>query len=246
MGDKLGIYDLLATLVPGALIVCLLAVAAPGLAAHFKSLSLPDVFAVVILTAVAIFAGNVVQAVGSLVDPLLHRTWTGTWGKFPSELALEKGLGDRYLPKEAADRIRGKLAATVKEGTSNRSLFLYAMLQAEGATTQRVSTFNGLFAYHRALLISTFVGLLVAVAGVCGWIAVPWSPGLSWGLLVGAAALLWLFWNRTKQRSFYYVREILLTAERVIDAKPSATGEKAAAQPAGTAAPAAVANAVAH
>ncbi|HLN29664.1 MAG TPA: hypothetical protein VK395_18100 [Gemmataceae bacterium] len=233
MGDKLSIYDLLATLVPGTLVVGLLAIAMPCLAAHFKSLSLPDVFAGVVLTAVAIFAGNVIQAVGSLIDPLLNWTWIGTWRRFPSELALENGLGDRYLPKEAADRIREKLTATVKEGTGNRSLFLYAMQQAEGASSQRVSTFNGLVAYHRALLIATFAGVVVVVVGMCGWITVPWSRAVSWVLLVITVVLLLLFWYRTKQRSFYYVREVLLTAERVIDARPAAAGQQAPHQPAG-------------
>src|SRR5690348_4909909 len=89
MGDKFTIYDLLATLVPGTLTVGLVALAAPSVTVHFKSLALPDAFAVVVLTAVAIFAGNIVQAIGSLIDPVLYFTWTGTWRKFPSEVCLE-------------------------------------------------------------------------------------------------------------------------------------------------------------
>jgi hypothetical protein len=109
------------------------------------------------------------------------------------------------------------------------------MQQSEGATGQRVSTFNGLFAYHRALLIATFVGFVVAVAVLCGWVTVGWPVELKWGVAVALLLLLALFWYRTKQRSFYYAREVLLTAERIIDAKPAAPAAPAVA--AGVAAP---------
>ncbi len=225
MSDKFSVYDLLASVVPGTLIVCLLGVAVPDLAAAVKDLRLPDAFALIALVALALFVGNVVQAVASLTDPLLF--WM--WGGRPSERCLQHGLGDRYMPKETADRIRRKLVAAVGGTPSDRSLFLYAMQQAESASPQRVTTFNALFAYHRALLILTLVAVFLGVAIVCGQGPAGWTPGLRWGFLAGALLLLVLLFHRTKQRAFYYVRELLLTAERVLDQNPPAP---AAAAPA--------------
>jgi hypothetical protein len=215
MSDKFNVYDLLATIVPGTLVVCLVPLLVPDLAASAKAINLPDTFALIALVALALFAGNVVQAVASHLDPVLF--WC--WGGRPSERGLEHGLGDRYLPKDSADRIRGKLQAVVGTAASTRSLFLYAMQQAESAGTQRVSTFNGLFAYHRALLILTMIAVGVAIAGVCGRAPAEWSAGLRWGLLAASILLFLLLFFRTKQRAFYYVREVLLTAERVLDQK---------------------------
>lgn len=218
MSDKFNVYDLLASVVPGTLILCLMAVAVPDLAMTFKDLKLPDAFAVVALVALALFAGNVVQALASLLDPALY--WM--WGGRPSERCLQHGLGDRYMPKDTADRIRGKLVAAIGGTPTDRSIFLYAMQQAESATAQRVTTFNALFAYHRLLLILAVAAVLFGIAAVFGQGPLGWTTGLRWGFLVGSVLLLVLMFYRTKQRACYYVRELLLTAERVLDQKPPA------------------------
>jgi hypothetical protein len=227
MSDKFSLYDLLATVVPGTLIVCLMPVFVPDLAAAAKALNLPDAFALIGLIALALFAGNVVQAVASQLDPVLF--WL--WGGRPSERCLRHGLGERYMPLDSAERIRGKLVAAVGAAASDRSLFLFAMQQAESAGTQRVTTFNALFAYHRALLILTAIGVTIAIAIVCGQGPESWSAALRWGLLVGSVLLFVLLFFRTRQRAFYYVREVLLTAERVMDQRaiPSATSAAASA-----------------
>jgi hypothetical protein len=227
VSDKFNIYDLLASVVPGTLIICLVAVAVPDLAASARDLKMPDAFAVIALVALALFVGNVVQAVASLLDPLLFRLWGGR----PSERCLQHGLGDRYMPKDTADRIRGKLVAAVGGAPTDRSLFLFAMQQAESASPQRVTTFNALFAYHRALLVVALVAVPLGVALVCGQGPVAWTPALRWGFLVGAVLLLALFFYRTRQRAFYYVRELLLTAERVLDQKPPPAAAPATGTP---------------
>jgi hypothetical protein len=239
MNEKISIYDLLATLVPGTLVLGLLAVVAPDTAAGFKRLNLPDAFAVIVLVALAIFAGNMVQALASLVEKPLYFTWLWKRDLRPSEYCLEHGLGG-YLPKDSAARIKGKLAAVLGAKAQDRSLFLYAMQLAESATNQRVTVFNALFAYHRALFMFAVIGVVVSGSVLLGAGSVKWSLGLRWGILVTSVLVTALLWNRTKQRAFYYVREVLLTAERVIDQKAAApTVAAAVTAPSVVAAPAA-------
>lgn len=222
--DKFNIYELLSWVIPGALLVSLLGICFPSLATAAGTAKFPDGFSVVALLALAIFAGNLVQAVASLIEPVLN--WT--WGSRPSERALQHGLGNRYLPKDAAERIRKKLEAVVGAGASDRAIFLYAMQRAEAAGSPRVGTFNALYAYHRALLVLSLAGVLaLIIAALSGQL-----PGLPWygslGAIAAGAAVLVLVWYRTKQRAFYYVREVLHTAERVLDQagqKPAAPAQ---------------------
>ncbi len=57
----------------------------------------------------------------------------------------------------------------------------------------------------------------VAIAAMEWGAFAPWSREAKALLLVGNGILLLMLWHRAKQRSFYYVREVLLTAERVLD-----------------------------
>jgi hypothetical protein len=213
MVDKFKIYELLSWVIPGTLLLCLVAVSFPSLAAACSEVKFPDAFSVIALLALAIFVGNLVQAVASLIEPVLD--WT--WGGRPSERALRDGLGNRYLPKDSAERIRKKLEAALGVGASDRAIFLYAMQRAESAGSDRIGTFNALYAYHRALLVLSFAGLLaLIIAVVSGHLPdLPWYGAL--GVIASGAVGLALVWHRTKQRAFYYVREVLHTAERLLD-----------------------------
>ena len=216
MAEKLEFYDILGILVPGVLLIYLFLICFPetGAAVHPK---MSDALNAIGFTATAIFVGQIVQAIASLLEGVLY--WT--WGGRPSERALSSGLGNRYLPEQSAKRIRAKLKKAIGEHCTDRDLFLYAMQRAETAGSQRVTKFNALFAYHRALVVFCFVALAFVLSSA--WLgavaALPaWKAGSA---VVAALALLVLVWHRTRQRAFYYVREVLLTAERVIDA-PSA------------------------
>src|SRR5205085_12639574 len=107
-----------------------------------------------------------------------------------------------YMPKDSAERIRKKLAVVVGANASDRSLFLYAMQQAESAGSQRVANFNAIFAYHRALLVLTLAAVIAAIAIVCGQGPPSWLVALRWGVLVGCVVLLVLFFFRTRQRGY--------------------------------------------
>jgi len=216
MTEKLEYYDLLGTLVPGVLVVSWCAICFPQLSGIASASGLNELFGVLAGIALAVFAGQLVQTFGSLIEPLLY--WS--WGGAPSDRALEQGLG-RYLPKDAALRIRGKLQARVASDASLHSLFLHAMQLTDAAGVGRAARFNGLYAYHRSLVVFVIVALFVALTSWrCGLLATwPWSHAAA--VVVGLLALFMLAWYRAKQRAFYYVREVLLTAENVIDERSS-------------------------
>jgi hypothetical protein len=227
MTEKLDIYDILSTIVLGVLLVCAVPVCFPTVL-HTQTPTFPDAFAVIALTAVSWVAGQLVQALSSLTEPLLFRTFGGT----PSERALNGMLPTRYLSKPESARIKEKLLAAMGDPeASNASVFRYATHRTEGVGIGRAARFNALYAYHRGLLTTVLlVFVMLVVSGQSG-AGSAWSPGVRWGLTGGTAAVLVLCWLRTKQRGFYYAREILGAAERVLDDAPVMAGMPAETPP---------------
>lgn len=210
--DKLSIYEILSWIVPGTLLVGFVGLLFPEAATFITALTLPDAFKVTFLVALALFAGQIAQAIASIIEPALY--WT--WGGRPSEIALTKGLGDRYLPKDSATRIRLALQQVAGNEASDRSLFLLAMQRAESVPDSKAKSFNALYAYHRVLF--TLVAIFIVVFTVA-WIshAIPSiSRGQGIAIFCGIAALDVLLWHRTRQRAYYYAREVLLAAERLL------------------------------
>lgn len=213
MIDKLDYYDVLSILVPGALGGYWLAICFPQTTAAVGNVRLPESIDVIAYIALSVFIGHLIQALSSLVEPFLE--WT--WGGRPSDRALQNGIGDRYLPADAAHRIREKLALIVGRGASDRSLFLWAMRRSQTSPYSRVQLFNSLYAYHRALLILVGIGVALWLASARWGAADAWSESVRITVLVILLALLVLVWGRTKQRAFHYVREVLLVTEQMID-----------------------------
>ena len=217
MQDKFDIYDVLGVLVPGVLIVCAVPLAFPGVAKAVGEAALPDGFAFVGLTAAGVFAGYLVQALASLIEPLLNKTWGGR----ASERALSGGLGNRYFAAADGARIRAKLLTLANPDASDQSLFYIAMQRAENAGSSRAPRFNALYAYHRALVVLTLSALSMFIFSFWGGLAsrLTWKQNVS--IVVVLVLLLVLFWHRARQRGYYYVREVLLCAEQQI---PCTTG----------------------
>jgi hypothetical protein len=213
MADKFEFYDILGVLVPGVLLVYVFLVCFPGITTLVPP-KMSDALNTITFTGMVIFIGQLVLAVASLLEGLLYKTWGGR----PSERALQSGLGPRYLPDATAKRIRTKLKKVAGENATDRDLFIYAMSRSEGANSVRVSKFNALFACHRALLVLCLVAFIfIVTSAFVGSLAV--LPRWKLVLLAGAAFVVFiLVWHRTRQRAYYYVREVLLTAERTLDA----------------------------
>lgn len=214
MTDKFEIYDIMGVLVPGALMVCVVPLFFPAVSQLASGVPFPDAFAVIALTALAILAGHLVQAVASLIEPAVHKTWGGR----PSDSVFTKGLGDRYLTLELAKRLREKLAAAYGADLDDRSIFQKAMQRAEHAGG-RVPRFNALYGYHRAVMTLSAMVTVLFLLSFFGGLA--WS--LSWLkniiILVSLVLFLLVAWHRTKQRGIYYVKEVLLRAEHALEEK---------------------------
>jgi hypothetical protein len=215
MSDKFEFYDVLSILVPGSILVALVAASFPAATTAFASIGFPPAFSVICLTAVAVFLGHLVQAISSFLEPVLE--WT--WGGRASERALRGELRSRYFPADTAQRIRAKLIGSVGSGATDRSLFLYAMQIAETSGNFRVSKFNGLYAYHRGL-VTLLVVTLVLLLGAMFWgRAEAWMTSSKIVMIAIIVLLLVIVWHRARQRAYYYIREVFATAERLIDVK---------------------------
>jgi hypothetical protein len=213
MLSKLDPYDLFGAFVPGVLLMAAVAVLFPEVTNPIAASDFPDAFIVIALTVCAYFLGQVVQAVSSLCIPAVH--WS--WGGRPSERAVSTGLGERYLPKDDADRIRGKLASGLQDSASDRSIFLRAMSLSRKDKESLTSRFNGAYAYHRAILFMTLIMLgLVSLSRLHG-AAATYSKSLFWTLVAANTLLCVLFWLRCHQRAKYFCREVLYSAERQLE-----------------------------
>jgi hypothetical protein len=211
--DKLDYYDILGIVIPGTLAAYWIPICFPQVVTIATGAALPEPIDIIAFVALAFFLGHVLQGVAGAIEPMLFRTWGGR----PSDRALREGLGDWYLPRDAALRIRTKLASEVGAGASDRSLFLRAMSLANTFPGSRAQAFNSLYAYFRSavVLLLSAIGLILASAK---WGAAARWPAVWIVVIVGALViLLILAWFRAKQRALYYVREILCVAERAID-----------------------------
>lgn len=219
MLERLNLYDLLSTLVPGALFVSVVVTLFPELAVPVRAAGLPSEFSVVALLAVSLLAGEVVQTLGSMLEPALFRVFGGR----PSDQALAGKLASRYFPRDAATRIKAKLAKRVGGEASSRSLFLTAMNLAESTQESKAATFNAQYGHHRAITTLFILTLGFLIASRNWGAARTWGCSHYWVLASSCLGLLALFARRTWQRGVYYSREVLFAAERLIDSV-AATG----------------------
>lgn len=212
MTEKFDYYDTLSFFVLGMLLLGWIVICFPSLVQLGSSANFPSAFATLLLMALSLFLGQNIQAIASIIEPVIY--WT--WGGRPSDNALNKGIKG-YLPEETAIRIKKKIEKSIGEQTEAHSLFLFAMQHSDSSGIGRSRQFNSLYAYHRGLLV------LVLISGLILLCSMKWGSAASLGIWQNVAALisviLWalLFWYRAKQRAFYYVREVLLTAEHILD-----------------------------
>lgn len=214
MTEKFDYYDTLSFFVPGMLLLGWIVICFPSLVQLGSSANFPSAFATLLLMALSLFLGQMIQAVASIVEPVIYKTWGGR----PSDRAIQAGIKG-YLPEETAIRIRKKLEKAIGEQTEIHSLFLFAMQSSDSAGVGRSRQFNSLYAYHRGLLVLLFLSGLILLGSM------KWGGAASFGIWQNVAAsisvalLTVLIWHRARQRAFYYVREVLLTAERVLDSR---------------------------
>lgn len=214
MEKQFSYYDVLGHLVPGTLLfLCVhFALSRLGLKAPVPTMAAP-VEAIAFL-GVVMFLGQLVQALGSLLEPRYFKLMGGR----PSDEVMSGR--DRRLSGEPLKLARRALQDDLgAETMSDDQLFVHAMGIANKHGLGRVERFNALYAYHRGLLT---VAVVACLEVPLIWLVEPLVLGhqiahVKFGvLLMSCLLLLWVLFLRTKQRGHYYAREVVQMAHRFL------------------------------
>jgi hypothetical protein len=223
---KLSYYDIVAHVVPGTLVLGVLAlvpevfrfsVPSPKSDAITLAAGLPVTYAV----------GQGVQAVSSFMQPLYYRLWRG----MPSQVILEGG--SKRLHGERLDKIITALGRHLDSRTDTpaerAAIFSFAMAMCNRDGLGRVDDFNASYAFHRALLTTgVLTTIMLAVALVLSELGVAsatsaFQPALVY-LLVLSLILTVIEFIRARQRGEYFSIEVLDMAYiQCIQGSPGAT-----------------------
>jgi hypothetical protein len=208
--SQLTYYDIVAHVVPGTLVLGVLALV-PSVFGFTVPLPRSDALTLAAGLPVAYALGQVVQGVSSLLQPLYYRLWGG----MPSAVILE-GHSGRLSATRLADLL-DTLAAPPAGGQTpeaRRAVFASAMAVCNRYKLGRVGEFNASYAFHRALLttgvltsVMLTAALLLSELGIDSATSA-FRPTLVY-LLVLALALTVIEFVRARQRGEYFVLEVL-------------------------------------
>ncbi|MBG8556104.1 hypothetical protein [Hymenobacter guriensis] len=180
------VYDVLSKLLPGGILfsVVLLGQLVP------KSDRLTDVLSLVIMYLVGYF----VDAAASSIEPLLFTLMGGR----PSTRLIQDQYQGRHQLSRLAVLVQ-HVQLTYPEQFADRSLWFDLLARTVNQKAPpRVTTFQEAYAFARNLSISLCLSLpLIQLAFH------------SWYLAAAVACLCFLALRRTKERAYYYVREII-------------------------------------
>ncbi len=204
MDGKFSYYDVVAHIVPGTLVLGVLALIPEAFGFHFP-LPRSEVIGVVAGIPVAYATGQVVQGIASFMQPVYYRLWGG----MPSTVILEGHSG--RLAGARLIRVMGELSRnfdSAADTTEEReALFVDAMALCNRQNLGRVADFNASYAFHRALLTTGVLAtVLLAVAAFAA--SSDARPSL---LYLGALALVLtgIEFVRARQRGEYFAVEVL-------------------------------------
>lgn len=216
------VYDVLASLIPGMLVLSVmipayillngqLAIVEEKLAIY-KEISgiLTSVFLVL-----SYLAGYLIHALGSWMEPFLFFSWGGR----PSEYYFKKqnkririvdivkiyeylvqNLGDKTLAKKSVEKLTKEDLRRLFQHAKN-----LANLQSKDTIKERLHEFNNSYVFSRNILVAFSITVVIILILLINKIVTFW-------LLVVALLLLLLLWLRCRDRAFYYSREVLVGA----------------------------------
>lgn len=210
METQLSYYDVVAHVVPGTLVLGVLALVP---AVFGFTVPLPHSSAVTLAAGLPVTyaVGQVVQAVSSLLQPLYY--WL--WGGMPSTVILE-GRSTRLRGtrlRTLLDALADPRSAAGETPESRRALFSSAMALCNRHGLGRVGEFNAAYAFHRALLTTgVLTSGMLTVALVLSELSVDstsaFRPSLIY-LLILSLLLTAIEFVRARQRGEYFVIEVL-------------------------------------
>ena len=210
MIERIDIYDAMTSLLHGTLFLATSFVLFPQVINVVHPLEAFEVLQSIIFICIAYFLGQIITSISSFTQPLLF--WT--WGGMPSAIVFSGHFPEKYLAADVIDLAKNALQKTSDIKLSDAALFSKAMgiaRKVEGSLSER---HNQMYAYNRTALTDLILMLgLFVISCFCG-LCKDFGAGRIVAIFVVLGMLLILHWYRAKQRAFYYVREVIVVAER--------------------------------
>lgn len=184
-------YDLLSNLIVGVVAVFVL----------WKLLLPKEVISEWLILPMGYVLGYFLDAISSLIEPFLFKIICGK----PSDRLLTPIPGQDwtgikkvrfYFSQKAIDALRKD---TGDEDATTDKMFSYAKGKVSANTDGRVPDFRGHYALARVVLTTAFLAVIVVEVMF-------YNVWYSWLISV---LILFLSWNRYRERGYYYAREVL-------------------------------------
>jgi hypothetical protein len=179
-------YEILSFLVPGFIIYQLLSLTIQ---------TLPNVEIMPSL-AIAFVLGYFVNAISSWMENILFLTFGGK----PS-INLLKGKRISKVVFHEQEKVIRLLKQEVEQESDENKMFSVAMRYANQSENERVENFNAIYGFSRVLLLTTLIAFLV----------LSFKFYDNYLLYVIMLPLIFISWQRCKERSYYYAKEVLDT-----------------------------------
>lgn len=213
MIEKIDIYDIVTSLVQGSLFVMACLVLFPQCLDAMRILAVPEIVATLMFVSLTYFIGQSIVAVSSILQKALFFTWGGA----PSERVFNGRFPKKYLSPDMIDHVREVLERTSFVELSDGALFLKASGIARAAKGSLSERHNQMYAYNRVTITNLLLVIGLVILSRFEGLGANISP-TGFALFLGVTVfLLILHWIRARQRAFYYVREVLVVAERELE-----------------------------
>jgi len=179
-------YDILSSLVPGFIILIVIL--------YFSEIGYNKDY-IIPYTAIAFFLGFCVNTICSWLEDIYYFTWGGK----PSNNLLD-GKTIWKVKFYESEKVKALLHAEANtENPSNDRLFFIAMRYANGKRDSRVDDFNAHYAFSRSILTTVLIAtILILIKNYDNWM-----------VYCITLPVLFAAWLRSKQRAYYYAREVL-------------------------------------
>lgn len=145
--------------------------------------------------------GYFLDAISSFIEPVLYKSICG----IPSDKLLTPVSGQKWTGIKkvkffyAEEAVKSLREDTKDEEADPKKMFGYAMRMVNANMECRVPDFNGHYALSRVILTTIIITVVIIEIKF----AYVWY---SWPISI---VVLFLSWNRFRERGYYYAREVL-------------------------------------
>lgn len=204
MDSKLPLYHWLVVLVPGSIFLAaaFFLLQSSGIIIPTYNFGDSETVRAFAFLAIALFVGELLQAFGGLIEPVLFWSWGGSASK-------KLMSNDKYKGEVK------QLRAHFGEDLSNEQLFEKAMAYCNRHLLGRSDYFNTLYAYSRSLFTGTLAMLIFSISLLC----VHTNVHMLWYVIILEILIGAVLWNRTKKRGTVFVKEVIVQSTLSITQK---------------------------